>query len=84
VQDNYPAPLEPTDTMTFTKYGITAFEVQAWVNGAWTTVATVTGNNLVKRSVTFPTVTTDRIRINVTATADNRWSRIVEVEALAA
>ena len=42
--------------------------------------ATVTGNNLVKRTVTFAAVATDRIRINVTgALGDN--SRLTEVEA---
>ena len=37
--------------------------VQAWTGSAWTTLATVTGNNLVKRTVTFAPFTTDRIRI---------------------
>ncbi len=30
VQDNYANPVEPTDTTTFTLYGITAFTVQGW------------------------------------------------------
>jgi hypothetical protein len=40
----------------------------------------VTGNNRVKRTVTFASFTTDRIRVNVTA-ARYFKSRIVEVEA---
>jgi hypothetical protein len=30
--------------------------------------------------VSFPAVTTDRIRINITGTADG-WSRLTEIEA---
>jgi hypothetical protein len=42
-------------------------------------LGTVTGNSLVKRTVSFSPFTTDRIRINVTA-ARNIWSLITEVE----
>lgn len=81
VQDNYLAPVEPTDTMTFTRYGLTAFQVQGWNGSAWVALASVGGNNLVKRTVSFASYTTDRIRISVTGSADGRWSRITEVEA---
>ena len=80
VQDNYAAPSTPTDSMTFSLYGITGFQVQTWNGSAWVTQATVSGNNLVKRSVTFATVTTDRIRINVTSALAS-YSRIVEAQA---
>ncbi len=80
VQDNYASPSPPTDTMTFSLYGVTGFQVQTWNGNRWTTRATVTGNNLVKRTVTFPSVTTDRVRINVTSGLAS-YSRIVEVEA---
>ncbi len=40
----------------------------------------VSGNNLVKRAVTFPPFTTNRIRVNVT-NALMQYSRLVEVEA---
>ena len=80
LQDNYASPSPPTDTMTFTRYGITDFQVQSWTGTAWSTRATVTGNNLVKRTVTFAPVTTDRIRILVNGSL--QWySRITEVEA---
>ena len=80
VQDNFNSPSLPTDTMTFTQYGITAFRVRAWTGSAWSDVTTVTGNNLVKRTVTFAPVTTNRIRIHVTS-ALSTYSRIPEVEA---
>jgi hypothetical protein len=80
VQDNYPGPIEPTDTQTFSLYGLTAFTVQGWNGSAWVTLATVAANNLVKRSVTFAAYTTDRIRINVT-NALAAYSRITEIEA---
>ncbi len=79
VQDTYWAPSEPTDTMTFNNYGLRNFAVQGWDGSAWVTLATVTGNNLVKRTVNFSAYTTDRIRIYITATADG-WSRATEVE----
>jgi hypothetical protein len=79
--DNYYAnPGEPTDATTFSLYGIVDFTVQGWNGSAWVTLATVTGNNRVKRTVTFPAFTTDRVRVQVTK-ALNSWSRITEVEA---
>jgi len=56
--------------MTFSLYGITAFQVQSWNGAAWTTLATVT----------FAPVTTDRIRVRVTAALQS-YSRITEIEA---
>jgi hypothetical protein len=81
VQDTTAAPVEPTPTMTFTKYGITAFDVQYWSGSAWVTVpgGRITGNNLVWRKVTFPAVTTDRIRVVVNASLANN-SRVAEIE----
>ncbi len=80
LQDNYANPVEPTDTMTFSTEGVTAFTVQGWTGSAWTTLGTVSGSNLVKRTVQFTAFTTDRIRINITAALD-QYSRIAEVEA---
>jgi subtilisin family serine protease len=82
IQDDYPNPVEPTDAMTFTQYGVTAFDVQYWTGAAWATVpgGNVTGNNLVRRSFTFPAVTTDRIRVVVNNSLAS-YSRIIEVEA---
>jgi len=81
VQDNYLTPVEPSDTMTFTLRGITDFTVQGFDGTNWVTLATVTGNQLVKRSVAFTPFTTDRIRINIVSASGNGWSRLTEVEA---
>jgi hypothetical protein len=80
LQDNYANPVEPTDTMSFSLYGVTAFVVQGWTGSSWTTLATVSGNNLVKRSVNFSAFTTTRIRLRVTAALAS-YSRITEIEA---
>ncbi len=82
MQDNYSAPVEPTPTMTFTSWGLKAFEVQYWTGTAWATVpgGAVTNNTLVWRKVTFAPVTTSKIRIFITA-ALNGYSRVIEVEA---
>ena len=77
-QTNFTAPVEPTDTLT-TTLGLTSFIVQGWSNGTWVPLATVTGNNLVKRTVTFSATTTERIRIYVTNAPSE--SRIAEIEA---
>ena len=81
IQDNYSAPVDPTETMTFSSYGIVAFDVQYWDGSAWVTVpgGSVSGNNRVWRKFTFSPVNTDRIRVLVNA-ADSGYSRIIEVE----
>ena len=81
VQDNFQNPVEPTDTMAFTLYGLTSFSVQGWNGSTWVTLGSASGNNLVKRTITFSPYTTDRIRVTVNAVADNLWSRITEIEA---
>jgi hypothetical protein len=80
VQDNSTAPATPTDTMTFTKWGVTGFTVQGWNGSGWTTLATVTGNNLVKRTVTFAPFTTNRIRVNVNGSVYG-YTCVTEIEA---
>jgi subtilisin family serine protease len=84
LQDAYTSPAEPTESMTFGSYGVTAFEVQYWDGSAWVTVpgGTVSGNNKVWRKFSFPAVSTDRIRVLVHASLDRPgYSRVVEVEA---
>jgi predicted CxxxxCH...CXXCH cytochrome family protein len=83
VQDALTAAVTPTAAMIFTKYGITAFDVQYWNGTAWVTVpgGSITGNNLVWRTITLATpVTTNMIRVQVNA-ALGGYSRLVEVEA---
>jgi len=81
VQDNYPSPSDPTPTMTFSLYGITDFQVQYWDGFNWQGVPNgiVSGNRQVWQKISFPALTTSRIRIIVTG-ALNGYSRITEVE----
>ena len=64
MQDNYAAPIEPTATQTFSLYGVTDFTVQYWAAPVGDRPGgTITGNQNVWRTVTFPAVTTSRIRV---------------------
>ena len=85
VQDAYASPQVPTEAMTFSLYGITDFEVQAWNGAAWAAVpgGNVTGNDRVWRKFTFAPLTTSSIRVVVTR-ALGSWSRITEIEAYGA
>ena len=82
LQDDYMNPVEPTEAMTFTAWGITAFDVQYWTGSAWASVpaGSVSGNNKVWRKFVFPALTTGHIRILVNNAAGH-YSRITEVEA---
>jgi hypothetical protein len=80
LQDNYWRPVQPDDTTTFSQYGLASFDVQGWDGSNWVTLASVAGNNLVKRTVSFTHYTTDRIRVLVTGALAS-FSRIVELEA---
>ncbi|MDI4631696.1 discoidin domain-containing protein [Pelomonas sp. V22] len=80
--DNYAAGVEPTDSTTFTLYGVQDFTVQYWNGSAWVTVpgGAVSGNNKVMRSISFPAVSTDRVRVTI-SNALYWYSRVVELEA---
>jgi hypothetical protein len=80
VQDNFVNPVEPTDTMTFSLYGLSDFLVQGFNGVSWVTLATVSGNNRVKRAVTFTPYATDRIRV-LANRGGGGYSRVTEVEA---
>jgi hypothetical protein len=82
LQDNYTPPLTPTADMTFSRYGLTDFEVQTYFGSAWVDVpgGHITGNNLVWRQIAFAPISTAKIRIQVNRTADG-WTRITDVEA---
>jgi subtilisin family serine protease len=80
MQDNYSAPVDPTPTMTFTTWGLRAFDVQYWNGSAWVTAGSITGNNLVWRQFLFAPVTTSKVRVYITA-ALNGYSRVMEMEA---
>jgi hypothetical protein len=82
LQDSYTAPVEPTATMTFTSFGLRAFQLQYWDGTVWINIpeAAVTTNNLVWRKFIFTPVTTTKIRVFITG-ALNGYARAVEVEA---
>jgi RHS repeat-associated protein len=82
LQDNFSNPSEPTESMTFTQYGIVDFQVQYWNGLSWQTVSggSITGNNKVWKKVSFSQITTSKIRVNVT-NALSSYSRLTEVEA---
>jgi hypothetical protein len=82
LRDTYQSSAEPTDTETFTLYGVTDFTIEGWDGAGWVVLGTVTNNNLVKRTVDFAPFATDRIRVNVTRGLYFK-SRIVEIEAWA-
>lgn len=82
LQDNYVYSVEPTESLTFTHYGITDYEVQYWTGAQWLTVpgGSVTGNNRVWRRFNFLPVKTSALRVLVHGALYGR-SRVVEVEA---
>jgi hypothetical protein len=79
IQDNYTAPIEPDNFLTFTLYGLTNFAVQGWNGSTWVTLGTTVQNNLVKKSFTFDPFLTDRVRVEIYGASDG-YSRIAEVE----
>lgn len=83
VQDNASSPVDPSDALTFSRRGITAFDVQSWNGVGWVALASVVGNNLVKRNVSFAPTTTKTIRVTVNAALGGvpAYSLITEVEA---
>jgi hypothetical protein len=82
LQDSPASPAEPTEATTFTKYGVTAFNVEYWDGSSWQAVpgGVVTSNNKVWRKFNFPAVTTGKIRVLVTGALAG-YSRLTEVEA---
>ena len=82
VQDDPENSPEPTLNETFTKDGITDFDVQYWNGRVWKNVpgGAVRGNRNVWRKFTFPTITTNKIRV-VVRKALAGYSKIMEIEA---
>jgi hypothetical protein len=82
MQDNYGSPVEPTEAMTFSLWGLRNFDVQYWDGSEWLTVpgGEVANNTLVWRKVVFVPLTTSKIRVHISA-ALNGNSRMMEVEA---
>jgi RHS repeat-associated protein len=82
LHDNYTVENTPTETQTFSLYGLLAFDVQYWNGSSWITIpgGSVTGNNKVWRKFTFSPITTSKIRVFINAVPD-AWSRVVEIQA---
>ncbi len=78
----YMTQADPSATQSFTQYGVTSFVVQYWTGTTWEAVqgGSVSGNSLVWRKLTFPSVTTSKIRVVVNAAVDG-VARVTEVEA---
>jgi RHS repeat-associated protein len=82
-QDDQSNPSQPTEEMTFISYGATNYAVEYWKDNAWVLVpnASVSTNNKVWRRFVFSNIRTSKIRVSINDSADNTYSRIVEVEA---
>ena len=68
--------------MTFTQFGVQDFDLEYWTGSMWQLVpgGSIVNNNKVWRKVTFPPLTTTKIRVLVERGVAG-FSRIVEVEA---
>ncbi|WP_433472737.1 family 78 glycoside hydrolase catalytic domain [Spirillospora sp. CA-142024] len=62
------------------KTGIRDFDVQAEVDGKWTTVATVTGSTAGTVEKTFAPVSASALRLVVNDSNDHNYSRVIELE----
>ena len=80
LQDTYNTPVEPTTATTFSSFGVTSYSIEYWNGSAWIVIDSTTGNNKVYKEFTFSAVTTTKIRVYITASADGA-ARLVEVEA---
>src|SRR5262249_28902241 len=65
LQDAYANPAEPTQDMTFSQYGVTAFDVQVWNGADWVTVpgGSITNSNKVWTKITFSPIQTTKVRV---------------------
>lgn len=62
-------------------YGLRDYDVQALVDGSWTTLAQVRGSTQGTVVSDFPAVTTSALRLLVTDSNDHGYSRVVEFQA---
>ena len=81
--DNLNDPPDPDPNEKFTLHGITDFDVQYWTGRAWRTVpgGVIRGNRNVWRKISFPEITTRKIRVVVWGALGGE-SRISEIEAI--
>ncbi len=82
----FPLSTDPDGTTSASIYGVNTFQIQydsdPSAGTTWTTVpgGSISGNTLAWRKVNFTDVSTDKIRIYITA-VNGGYSRLVEVEA---
>jgi Zn-dependent metalloprotease len=83
LQNDFHNPVEPDASTAADYYGLLDFDIQYWSGTAWVTVpgGEIRGNDKAMRTVTFPSLSTTKIRINV-LNGRSYYSRIVEVEAI--
>jgi flagellar hook-associated protein 2 len=63
-------------------YGLKDFSLKYWTGTEWAALGNaVTGNTLGMKAVTFSAVTTQKVRLYATASNDNQYARVVELEA---
>lgn len=78
---NYNTDPGPADT--FTLYGNQAYGLEYWNGTSWVNIATVTGNNLVRKDHTFAPITASKVRFLSNTVPDsgaNFQGRVVEFE----
>ncbi len=80
LQDSFGSPVEPGAIQTCGLYGIRDFTVEVLTSSGWQQTASVTGNNLCARDVSFTPVRGSAVRAIVTASNDGLYSRIIELE----
>jgi RHS repeat-associated protein len=82
LHDDYTSQNTPSETQTFSLYGLLNFEVQYWNGSSWATIpgGSVSNNNKVWRKFIFSPLTTSKIRLWITSVPDS-WSRLVELQA---
>jgi len=80
LQDSYRTAGDPQAETRFARYGIVDFDVEAEVGGEWRVVGSVRGNDLVRRTVRFEPLRTQRVRLVVHRGLEG-YSRVVEIEA---
>jgi hypothetical protein len=80
LQDAFGSPVEPSPAQTCMLYGVRDFTVEVLTASGWQQTATVTGNTLCARDVPFSPVRGTAVRVNVTASWDGLYSRVIELE----
>jgi alpha-L-rhamnosidase len=65
------------------RYGVRDYDVEALVDGTWSTVASVRGNTEGVSEASFDAVTADALRLVVLDSNSHDYARVIEVEAYA-